>query len=123
MTIMRVCTYPGCGRPITGGNRCAAHPRNRIRTTAQQKLSASIPEGSTCWICGERERPDDRLTIDHINPRLTGGDLNPDNIRYAHHTCNSRRGQSGIPCATCMSPKHCDRQRACAFPPTRGEAA
>jgi len=31
-------------------------------------------------------------SIDHLTPQSHGGDHHPDNLRIAHHGCNSRRG-------------------------------
>lgn len=31
-------------------------------------------------------------SIDHLTPQAHGGDHDPDNLRIAHHGCNSRRG-------------------------------
>lgn len=64
-----------------------------------KRLEALVIEayGSTCWLC---RRPIDLaasgrskwgLTLDHVLPRSLGGSNAIENLRPAHHYCNSKR--------------------------------
>lgn len=44
--------------------------------------------GTICWLCGQPGA----TTADHILPRSLGGTNELDNLRPAHHRCNSARG-------------------------------
>ena len=47
-----------------------------------------------CAICGQPPTITDPLEADHVVPLALGGAaLDPDNLRAAHKSCNSRRGQ------------------------------
>lgn len=48
-------------------------------------------DGWLCGICGEPVEASD-ATLDHIVPISLGGADQPSNVRLAHSTCNSRRG-------------------------------
>ena len=64
------------------GNPRTGRPYRRVR---EQVLA----EDDTCWICGN-EGAD---TIDHLLPISRGGSiLDRNNIKPAHQTCNSARG-------------------------------
>lgn len=54
------------------------------------RLAAAVfaVHGRVCHLCG---RPG-ATTIDHIIPRALGGTDDLDNLRPAHHRCNSARG-------------------------------
>ena len=47
-----------------------------------------MDHGSSCCYCGAR----DRLTLDHVLPKLTGGVDAAENISYACKGCNSSKG-------------------------------
>jgi len=85
-----------CGR-LSPGTRCSEHQaqwdrqRNAGRAhyhgDYQQRAAKVRAEATTCWLCGEGERPDDPWTADHVDPG------NPDSeLRAAHRSCNSSRG-------------------------------
>ena len=44
-----------------------------------------------CGLCGEPVRRDE-ATLDHVVPLSLGGQHDPTNLRLAHGSCNSRRG-------------------------------
>ena len=55
--------------------------------------------GNICWLCGQPidyELPVSdpmSFTVDHVQPRSLGGaELDPANLRPAHKSCNSSRG-------------------------------
>lgn len=48
--------------------------------------------GTTCHLCGYPGA----TTADHLVPRSKGGDNSLDNMRPAHHLCNSRRGNKSL---------------------------
>lgn len=45
----------------------------------------------TCVYCGQRCDADD-LTVDHVEPRVKGGDNSPGNLVTACRTCNTEKG-------------------------------
>ena len=57
-------------------------------------------DGWTCWLCGEPIDPDApegserAASIDHIVPLSLGGNQRLRNLRLAHRSCNSLRGNS-----------------------------
>lgn len=44
-----------------------------------------------CVYCGE-VFPGERLTLDHVQPRMRGGDNSPGNLVTACAACNTRKG-------------------------------
>ena len=44
-----------------------------------------------CVYCGERFEPD-LLTVDHVQPRMRGGDRSGGNLVTACSACNARKG-------------------------------
>ena len=44
-----------------------------------------------CVYCGERFEPD-ALTVDHVEPRMRGGDRSGGNLVTACGACNARKG-------------------------------
>lgn len=58
-------------------------------TTKWRRIrKAIIDRDQCCQICGT----EDRLTVDHIVPRVLGGDDNPSNLQVLCSTCNSSKG-------------------------------
>ena len=50
-----------------------------------------------CVYCGERFEPD-LLTVDHVQPRMRGGDRSGGNLVTACGACNARKGAGpGVP--------------------------
>jgi 5-methylcytosine-specific restriction endonuclease McrA len=47
-----------------------------------------IKRDGCCQMCGT----EDRLTVDHIVPRIHGGDDNPSNLQVLCSQCNSSKG-------------------------------
>lgn len=60
-------------------------------------------EDLPCWLCGDsidtRLPSTDRMsfTADHFEPLNTGGHLTRNELRPAHRSCNSRRGDAIMP--------------------------
>ena len=48
-----------------------------------------------CVYCGERFEPD-ALTVDHVQPRMRGGDRSGGNLVTACGGCNVRKGSSRL---------------------------
>ena len=46
-----------------------------------------------CVYCA-RTLPADQLTLDHVQPRVRGGDNSPGNLVTACATCNTRKGSA-----------------------------
>ena len=49
-----------------------------------------------CVYCGERFEPD-LLTVDHVQPRMRGGDRSGGNLVTACGACNARKGSMRLP--------------------------
>ena len=49
-------------------------------------------DGNRCVYCGERF-PADELTLDHVQPRVRGGDRSEGNLVTACRACNTLKGQ------------------------------
>ncbi|WP_416382394.1 HNH endonuclease [Nocardia transvalensis] len=71
---------------------------HRAYRRAKNKLRK---ESSTCWLCGNEidrtlppEHPES-WTADHIDPLSKGGRLLGE-LRAAHRSCNSRRGNTDV---------------------------
>lgn len=70
-----------------------AKQRRNGSTRAYRKARAQVlAEERTCWICGQPARANDPLTADHVIPWIQGGTDHRSNMRAAHLSCNSRRG-------------------------------
>jgi len=68
----------------------------RAWTKLTQRVYA---EETHCWLCGRHvdqdlpPRTPQSRSVDHVVPLKQGGDpLARENVRLAHHGCNSRRG-------------------------------
>jgi 5-methylcytosine-specific restriction endonuclease McrA len=58
-------------------------------TTKWRRIRQTIIDrDQCCQMCGTEER----LTVDHIVPRVLGGDDNPSNLQVLCSTCNSSKG-------------------------------
>jgi len=58
-------------------------------TTKWRRIRQSIIDrDQCCQMCGT----EDRLTVDHIVPRILGGDDNPSNLQVLCGSCNSSKG-------------------------------
>ena len=62
-------------------------------------------DGLHCWLCRERFRKGDTVTIDHAIPKSRGGSNELHNLRLAHEHCNHERG------AIIETPPRMSRQR------------
>jgi 5-methylcytosine-specific restriction endonuclease McrA len=52
-----------------------------------------LRDGFRCVYCGE-EFPDAQLTLDHVEPRLRGGDRSEGNLVSACRACNTAKGST-----------------------------
>lgn len=60
---------------------------------SQRMVKATIARyGDVCHLCGARGA----TTADHVIPRSRGGDDSLDNLRPAHASCNSSRGNLSL---------------------------
>lgn len=81
---------------LNGKDRCHYHhqgwerERNRrpSRMAYRDPAYKASPKLGICWICG-RPGADTR---DHVRPISKGGTNDPSNLRPAHRSCNSARG-------------------------------
>jgi hypothetical protein len=80
---------------------CRGHrtgPGSHIKVTKVERLAIYERDAWTCQICSEpvdrTQRPGTRwaASLDHIIPVSLGGPDELDNLRLAHHRCNSVRG-------------------------------
>ena len=104
-----ICTV--CGDQIIRTGKCGAKPKHRkcrperfwanaIQISDMERHAIYDRDGWECQICHEpvdRELdPQDRMaaTLDHVVPRSMTlfPDDSPTNLRLAHRSCNSRRG-------------------------------
>lgn len=56
---------------------------------------AKIQSGDYCWYCG-KHLPKDKLTKDHVFPRVHGGEDSIDNIIFVCKSCNSSKGKTDL---------------------------
>ena len=62
--------------------------------SAGKRLRVSQKTYGQCWYCGTHFALD-RMTVDHINPRMRGGHHNMDNLVPCYRSCNcSKRTRS-----------------------------
>jgi 5-methylcytosine-specific restriction endonuclease McrA len=52
-------------------------------------------DGYRCVYCGEQFAPDE-LTLDHVQPRIRGGDRSEGNLVTACMGCNTRKGHQRL---------------------------
>lgn len=78
-----------------------ARPRPARGRKARLRRAVAERDGWVCWMCGRglvEAHPDPRrrLTADHLVPQIHGGSDEPENLRAACQSCNSRRGARPI---------------------------
>lgn len=80
-----------------------AEKENRRRVRKRQGIVEKIDpfaiydrDGGRCHICGKRV-PKSKMTLDHLVPVSKGGDHVALNVRLAHGSCNSSRGDGRLP--------------------------
>jgi hypothetical protein len=76
---------------LTGPNR---RRRKRFKLAKREPIDRQAifeRDHWLCGICGKRVTRED-AALDHIIPVSLGGADTPDNVRLAHGSCNSRRG-------------------------------
>lgn len=66
-------------------------PRSRRPSDLSLREHVLRRDDSTCVYCGERF-PHEQLTLDHVEPRMRGGDHSPGNLVAACRPCNERKG-------------------------------
>lgn len=64
-------------------------------------------DGYRCVYCGALQEPD-QLSVDHVQPRMRGGDGSPGNVVTACKGCNTRKG--GRPLAQFLAEEPDDRR-------------
>ena len=52
-------------------------------------------DGRICYLCG-REVSVHEFSFEHVVPLCNGGSHTPENVRLAHHRCNSRKGSRSL---------------------------
>ena len=102
-----VCVEPVLwrGRGQTCSTRCAETVKRRRRKGRHRIRREEVfqRDDYLCWICGLATNPKARVpeldapTVDHVIPRAFGGTHDPENLRCAHLSCNSRRGVGDDP--------------------------
>lgn len=86
-----------------------ANPEKRREIVTRRRLAARgisaekidraaifARDGYCCHICGKHV-PRSERTLDHLVPLSKGGTHRADNVRLAHHRCNSARGAGRLP--------------------------
>jgi len=63
--------------------------RYRDRLTARQRIFRR--DGFRCVYCAQLF-PEEELTLDHVEPKMRGGDRSDGNLVAACHACNRRKG-------------------------------
>lgn len=53
-------------------------------------------DGPNCWLCGLAFAPKERPSLDHVTPKSMGGSHRLANLKLAHYSCNTQRGNSVI---------------------------
>lgn len=105
------CTVTGCDSPIEALNMCVMHcgewfhkstkvdysPRSGWFIDADSRADIYERDEWVCQLCHEPVDPDHperrhQASLDHIIPQSYGGGHDPSNLRLAHISCNSRRG-------------------------------
>ena len=61
----------------------------KVPITHKLKWSIWKRDNFSCKVCGKKEN----LTIDHINPESSGGEITEDNLQTLCKSCNSQKGQ------------------------------
>lgn len=85
--------------PDEGMKRTSRRRAERLRAVPRDRVDRETifeRDNWICGICGGQVRPKD-ATLDHIVPVARGGAHTADNLRLAHHICNSRRGADKQP--------------------------
>jgi len=88
---MRLRPCLDCGRP-SSSTRCPVHTRPTPYGHSYRRNRALLLSLTTvCWICGKPGAD----TADHVVPVSQGGTSALTNLRPAHLSCNSGRGNRG----------------------------
>lgn len=77
--------------------------RKYAKDTDQQFRSRSLVRaavwektGGRCWYCGKACNPFIEFSIDHLKPRVTGGNLSFENLVPCCRKCNSRKRDASL---------------------------
>jgi CRISPR/Cas system Type II protein with McrA/HNH and RuvC-like nuclease domain len=65
--------------------------QRRDRDATDRRLRIFRRDDYTCVYCGQRFEVDD-LTVDHVEPRVKGGDNSDGNLVTACSSCNTEKG-------------------------------
>ena len=60
------------------------------------RMEVFVRDGFRCVYCGEREDAE-RLSVDHVQPRVRGGDHSGGNVVTACTACNTAKGSRTLP--------------------------
>lgn len=95
-----------CGAQLLPRHRkchVCSRPSPRFKVSDARRVAIYERDGWKCWICGDRVDPaDDPVsgreypTLDHVIPRSAGGTHEDGNLRCAHRSCNSSRGNAAV---------------------------
>lgn len=61
-----------------------------------KRLDVFARDGNRCVYCG-LEHDVDNLSVDHVQPRMRGGDGSPGNLVTACRGCNTKKGSRPLP--------------------------
>jgi 5-methylcytosine-specific restriction endonuclease McrA len=90
------CHWCNCIGPLKPGRLCDECTQDYKRYRSDNPIKGDFREwllardGYACVECGATER----LTIDHIQPVIRGGETTPDNLQTLCKSCNSRKGSN-----------------------------
>ena len=59
----------------------------------EKRLAIYLRDGLACSYCGEGIEEGAKLTLDHLAPRINGGENKAENLITACHRCNSAKGK------------------------------
>ncbi len=72
--------------------------RNKSHWGADQTRAAREAivkrDGPNCWICGLPFAFQEKPTLDHVIPKSKGGSHRIANLKLAHYSCNTKRGNA-----------------------------
>lgn len=76
-------------------------------TTARIRAAVAQRDGHNCWLCGLPFAAKEKPTLDHIKPVSMGGSNRVSNLKLAHYSCNTRRGNT-VATPTQVIPRQAD---------------
>ena len=58
------------------------------KTTQQQRSDCRKYYGYCCYVCGDLEKPRNKMQVHHIRQRSNGGSNNPENLMLTCNVCH-----------------------------------